>query len=321
MISRGFYNVQDEADTRLLSGERAFLYNCFIRIYQDRNPNCFSVYEQKLFYLYLLIKHQFRSELIQVNRGVGFRNFSKYQDRKNLLFEKYNEYNVEAQRLAVVAARKENYIQSFETRIMVFPSKKNIRGYIAELDRQIIFPDKKGSSDKKEIPDNYYVLHFPKKAFNSQELEKEGKLIIYPRNDVSRTKAERCARGLRKYIIWEQGKGQRVYGIDACSNEIGCRPETFATEFRYLRYVSELRYKIPWYRTTVEHYEELGLTYHAGEDFLDITDGIRAIDEAINFLELQKNDRLGHAIALGICPEDYYMQKHMCLSVTAGQIG
>lgn len=84
------------------------------------------------------------------------------------------------------------------------------------------------------------------------------------------------------------GKGQRVYGIDACSNEIGCRPETFATEFRYLRHVSELRYKIPWYRTTVEHYEELGLTYHAGEDFLDITDGIRAIDEAINFLELQK---------------------------------
>ncbi len=101
-----------------------FLYNCFIRIYQDRNPNCFSVYEQKLFYLYLLIKHQFRSELIQVNRGVGFHNFLKYQDRKNLLFEKYNEYNVEAQRLAVVAARKENYIQSFETRIMVLPSRK-----------------------------------------------------------------------------------------------------------------------------------------------------------------------------------------------------
>lgn len=311
VISRGFYNVQDEADTRLLSGERAFLYNCFIRIYQDRNPNCFSVYEQKLFYLYLLIKHQFRSELIQVNRGVGFHNFSKYQERKNLLFEKYNEYNVEAQRLAVVAARKENYIQSFETRIMVLPSKKKTRRYIAELDRQIIFSDKKGPSDKKEIPDNYYVLHFPKKAFNRQELEKEGNLIIHPRNDVSRTKAERCARGLRKYIIWEQGKGQRVYGIDACSNEIGCRPETFATEFRYLRHVSELRYKIPWYRTTVEHYEELGLTYHAGEDFLDITDGIRAIDEAINFLELQKNDRLGHAIALGICPEDYYMQKHM----------
>lgn len=324
-ISRGFYDVQEEADNRLLSGERAFLYNCFVRIYQEQNPKCFSLFEQKMFYLYLLIKHQFRSELIQVNHRVGFYNFARYQERKSQLFEKYKEYNVEAQRLAVVAARKENYIKSFETRIMVLQSEKQLRGYIEELDEQIDFSDKKTPSDKK-IPfdkkispdkkssfDNYYVLHFPKKAFDNQAIKKEGKLIIYPRNVVSRKRAELGARELRKYIIREQGREQRVYGIDACSNEIGCRPETFATEFRYLRHVSELRYKIPWYRTAVKCYEELGLTYHAGEDFLDITDGIRAIDEAINFLELQKNDRLGHAIALGICPEEYYMQKNMTI--------
>ena len=35
-------------------------------------------------------------------------------------------------------------------------------------------------------------------------------------------------------------------------------------------------------------------------------DGLRAIDEAIIYLELGKKDRLGHALALGVNPYDYY---------------
>lgn len=96
--------------------------------------------------------------------------------------------------------------------------------------------------------------------------------------------------------MMEQGSQQRVLGIDACSNEIGCRPEAFATEFRYLRKVSELCYSVPWYRSPIENYEELGITYHVGEDFLDIVDGIRAVDEAMTFF--------GDAFRgpLGTCP-------------------
>ncbi len=302
-MSKSFYDVQAESDNRLLSGERAFLYNCFFRIYQNNKESRLSLYEQKMFYMYLLIKHQFRSELIQINQGVGFNNFSEYQNRKNQLFDKYDEYNAEAQRLAVTAAQKENHIKSFETRIMVLQSQGDLKKYIKILDEQIRFSD--------EQSDNYYVLHFPKKAFTEQELRESFSANARPRNALTRAKAERGARELRKYIMWEQGQeSQRVYGIDACSNENGCRPETFATEFRYLRKISEFRYEIPWYRTAVDRYEELGITYHAGEDFMDITDGIRAIDEAIIFLELRKNDRLGHAIALGINPEDYYAKKN-----------
>lgn len=306
-MSRSFYDVRTEAENRLLSGERAFLYHCFFQIYQKDEESRLSLYEQKMFYMYLLIKHQFRSELIQSNKGVGFRNFAEYQNRKNQLFEQYDEYNAEAQRLAVAAARKENYIKSFETRIMVLQSQADLKKYIDILDKQIQFAD--------EQSNHYYVLHFPKKAFTEQETVNSFSACVRPRNAVTRVKAERGARELRKYIMKEQGRGQpgggqRVYGIDACSNEIGCRPETFATEFRYLRKISELRYEIPWYRTAVERYEELGITYHVGEDFLNITDGIRAIDEAIHFLEFRKNDRLGHAIALGIIPEDYYEHKH-----------
>lgn len=42
------------------------------------------------------------------------------------------------------------------------------------------------------------------------------------------------------------------------------------------------------------------MTYHTGEDFLDIVDGLRAIDEALLFLQMEKGERLGHAMALGV---------------------
>jgi hypothetical protein len=55
---------------------------------------------------------------------------------------------------------------------------------------------------------------------------------------------------------------------------------------------------------------QLRLTYHAGEDFLDLADGLRAIDEAISFLGLNHGDRIGHALALGVDVEGWYASKH-----------
>lgn len=55
-------------------------------------------------------------------------------------------------------------------------------------------------------------------------------------------------------------------------------------------------------------------TYHVGEDFFDITDGLRAIDEAVTFLELRRGDRIGHGVALGIDVETWY-QRHPVLAL------
>lgn len=94
-------------------------------------------------------------------------------------------------------------------------------------------------------------------------------------------------------------------GIDAAAQEIGCRPEVFAQAFRTLRNDTSFVYsekgfiKLP----------QLRVTYHVGEDFLDVVDGLRAIDEAILFLNLDCGDRLGHALALGISVSDWYKSK------------
>lgn len=76
----------------------------------------------------------------------------------------------------------------------------------------------------------------------------------------------------------------------------------FATEFRYVR--ERVKKNI---RKGIS--SEIGITYHVGEDFLGIADGLRAIHEAIRFLKLVKGDRLGHAIVLGIEPISYYRLK------------
>lgn len=42
---------------------------------------------------------------------------------------------------------------------------------------------------------------------------------------------------------------------------------------------------------------------------MDIVDGLRAIDEAIHFLDLRCGDRLGHALALGVDVDKWYEGK------------
>jgi hypothetical protein len=98
----------------------------------------------------------------------------------------------------------------------------------------------------------------------------------------------------------------RVRGIDACSPEIWCRPEVFAQAFRYLKnhdVIGQEEY------CSEQRCPHLYATYHVGEDFLDIIDGLRAIDEAKNFLNLRCGDRLGHALALGVDIDEWYESK------------
>jgi hypothetical protein len=99
-----------------------------------------------------------------------------------------------------------------------------------------------------------------------------------------------------------------VRGIDAASAEIGCRPEVFATAFRYLRRSNPPAPHVPLHEREVT-LPPLRVTYHVGEDFLDLVDGLRAIDEAIRFLDYQRGDRLGHALALGVDAKEWYHGK------------
>lgn len=81
---------------------------------------------------------------------------------------------------------------------------------------------------------------------------------------------------------------KHIVGIDAASNELDAPPEVFAPSFRYLR------------RHHFSHF-----TYHAGEDFTCLLGGMRAIYEAMYFNDLSYGDRIGHACAIGLSPQNW----------------
>lgn len=289
-----------DSELEVLSGERIFLYMCFSAI-RDKE---LELWEQKYFYSYLVIKSQFRNELIQTNKRVGFRNFSDYQDRKDLFISGYPHYERAALRLSVNAILEDGFINWLEARITPKNTSKENMQNIRKINKIV-----KPSTEYVNDSNLYYVLHFPKAAdkFISGcarhckkrlQIHKQAR-AIYTMLDPG-TNVRKYARGIdacsnyRKY----------VHGLDACSNEVGCRPEVYAPSFRYL---------------LADHkgsFKKLHATYHAGEEFLDIADGLRAIDEVLIFIGLGISDRIGHALALGVNAEEYYKFKKNQLIMT-----
>lgn len=300
---------------RILVGERQFMYDCFRRCFN----NGFSAMENNLFYAYLLIKSSFRGEFIQINNDVGFKNFEVYQDRK-LIFpeqedEKYDVYKDEVFRLALNSTLHSQPIKSLEARIMPGKEPSDLVNKILKIDE--IFdtcndksllnfdPSRKNqqffSRDDKKY---FFVIHYPKGKFM---LEKD-RGVPRPRNYAQRERNKVYTLSLMTALESDKYMRDAIKGIDACANEIGCRPEVFARDFRLLRKV--IPQKKRGIYGTQEMPVQLGVTYHAGEDFLNITDGLRAIDEAVHFISLRHGDRLGHALALGIDVRQYYKSKN-----------
>lgn len=281
-VKTRFENYND-----VFAGERWLLYMCLRKIYTDE----FDREQENWFYAYILIKENIRAELIQSSDNVGFENFQKYQNRKSELMQD-TIFRNNAVRLAVRNDLLGKNILSLELRISPEDTVQKNYEMIRGLDKIIGEPRDK----------YFYTLHFIKGQDEKDYIDE----FVQCRHYTKRKEVERKVNaivGLReKYPLC----AARILGIDAASNEIGCRPEVFASGFRYLRgHVKTVddgmcKKQIP----------QLRVTYHVGEDFLDILDGLRAIDEAINFLNMDCGDRLGHALALGLNVEEWYHSKN-----------
>lgn len=277
-------------DNCILAGERKFMYDCFCNIFQGK----FGDYEINCFYVYLLIKNLLRSELIQVNGKLGFKNFSLYQDRKEIFIEGFKQYQHELVRLAINSTMKCQKVVSLEARIC--PKKT------CEKNKEAIkYYDLHSREDNEKEHKHFYVLHFPKFPDNTKFISG------IPRNNNVRSMVKQCTKSIVQLLESNEKYKYRIRGIDACSNEIGCRPEVFAQSYRYLTNITICDDPFALeYKKTIK----LKATYHVGEDFLNLVDGLRAIDEAILFCNLEKGSRLGHALALGIDPISYYELKN-----------
>ncbi|NQY28183.1 MAG: hypothetical protein HRT69_01795, partial [Flavobacteriaceae bacterium] len=178
---KGRHDVADYAITKdmhfdnfdgsfIMYGERRLLYKAFKYIYAEKESS-FKI--EKLLHAYISIKNQFRSELIQVNKKVGFANFSTYQDRKEYFIPDDSIYETALLQMAINDSRKFQNIKSFETRIVpknsAFEINKSLKKYqinsdknaLQHTDYNIPIPKVLGTyKEKKEK--HFYTVHFIK---------------------------------------------------------------------------------------------------------------------------------------------------------------
>lgn len=274
----------------ILSGERLLLYKCFTASYSGT----LSDYDSLLFYIYLLIKNLIRNELIQTNGIVGFGNFDSYERRKTIFIEGYDIYERLVEPLAIgqyFYSGRDRYV---EPRITPKEHVWSLHKSIVTLD------DRLANFSMADVDKFHYVLHFIKTK--DQPLAKSA--LQHPRHYHLRKTLHKQTIAIADF--WTRSpKSERVVGIDAANSEIFARPEVFAQAFRFLRNTritkSDQRLVSP------------GMTYHVGEDFLSLIDGLRAIDEVLHYMQFHRGDRLGHALALGINPELYLRARHQTL--------
>ena len=288
----------------VLTGERWLMYTLFRDIYEHSR----SIPQEVVawFYAYVLIKAKFRTEFVQLNSVVGFANFANYENRKSRFIHDRSVYSKLLSQLATdsfLGGGKERYL---EARLAPKMTCKELERFIGNTDRNIrnrMFQGQQLADD-----DNLkFVLHFIKrKDAKPPKDAQKGHCRHYDLRYALKRQSLAIS-NLREKQCQERF---RIVGIDAANSELLARPEVFAQAFRFLRddKVNLQTGQMP---------NDLGLTYHVGEDFMDVVDGLRAVDEVIHFLGFRNGDRIGHGLVMGIDVRKYYAFRHHTVVMTA----
>lgn len=284
-IAIDHYNKESVCNS-VMASERKLMYSLFKMVFsgEDRDPDTAT-----LFYAYLVYKDMFRHIILQLNERVGFRNFANYESLKtDFIKDEFQPLVYKAALDGFVGRSKNRYV---EARIVPKSSEEEINKSLKTIYDAI-------DSDNKERCS--VIFHFIKRR---DESFKECSNIRHSELRLDVQHQAFAIYDFRRNRAAEDNMVGRVVGIDAANSEIYARPEVFAQAFRFLR-------SHDVFETEDERPDDLHITYHVGEDFLDIADGLRAVNEALLFLGMQSGDRLGHALVLGTDVRKYYKNRY-----------
>ena len=286
-------------ENKVLASERKLMYMVFKTIYSDDTNSKEDI--ATLFYAYLAYKNFFRNDILQLNDRVGFANFASYEEKKTDYILKDYFHLLYKAAIEGFLEKDESNRRHVEARVVPKETEAGIVELLNGICKEI---------DSK-YTDNYdFIFHFIKKR-------DERKNKTYRHYDL-RQQIKRQSFAIYQFRCnqrnWEDGNRLvgKVVGLDAANSEIFCRPEVYAQAFRFLR-----AHKIETDENVDSYPDDLNITYHIGEDFMDIADGLRAVEEALIFLNLKNGDRLGHALVLGTEVRRYYTKR--CFSICASK--
>lgn len=261
-------DMQSRSPNIVLYGERQIEYKFFRKYLAGQLKDKRVAH---LVYLYERIKTEYRKELLYTNRKTGLTNFKNYNCRKEM-FSKQDERLKDARDRYGIQTSIEDESHYIEGRVCVGADE-----YFQKLryNRSINTDERlylKDECDRLSIV--YHLLKEP--DFKGLDRYRKAKRAEWKKD-------------MSKAVATILKDGNFYMGIDFAGSEVYTRPETVAHLVRYAR---------AWGVNNV--------TFHAGEDFFDIVDGLRAIDEAVLFFEFGKGQRIGHALALGINAHTFY---------------
>ncbi|MGL5043141.1 MAG: hypothetical protein ACRC6X_08630 [Culicoidibacterales bacterium] len=216
---------------------------------------------------------------------------------KNMKYKAYLEQTINKMKTTCIHYGEQDWkIKGFDIKSSEF-REYCIRTYASYVDEYCI---QKLSRIKIGI-----IFHYIKE---SEDLSSYDNDQCAARNKVVRDQLRKSCLNVEAFFgrhksLYSERYTKLVVGIDAANYELGCRPEVFATTFK-----SNVE--------KISANNSLFQTYHVGEEFNTLCNGLRAIDEAIEFLGFKHGDRLGHALALGTDIETYFSKKRSMIFST-----
>ncbi|MFC2674560.1 hypothetical protein [Prevotella melaninogenica] len=256
----------NEAFTRQAESSLYISVLHYLSIYPDNKKVASS------FHHYLLILGLVNQMLVQQPQCFGFEQFQHYTSNG---LREYSEQEYE-QRFLQLAGNQLDNIKIIEGRFSPKDKEYKNNYLIDKIRRGWLLLNNRQGCNKSDIR---LIAHFIKRA------DKQKKDIRFKE---LRLKNKKICEALISLRNSGSKNGKAIVGIDAAASEFDTPPEVFAPVFKKLR------------EKGFQHF-----TYHAGEDFYHLLGGLRAIYEAITFLDLQRGDRIGHATAAGVAPETW----------------
>ncbi len=263
--------------------------------------------------LYLSMRNITKTILVQQHRKVGFGYFKSYSKSK---FKKRSKYHSDFNVKEILSSTVHPKIPTnIEGRSAIF-DEQGIRKQIIIFHNEL----RKLNLDKKE---NFYnfklIYHFLKSKDEAEQLRYQILKKQYKKQAqfISNFLTSPNLRFYNEEEIDFDGEDKKygqlpidlakkyIQGIDAASSENLTPPEAFSGVYSYFKNsIVSSGYAISDGECSYTPSElNLQYTFHVGEEFRDINSGVRAIYEAVLFLNLKDEDRIGHAVALGIDPK------------------
>ena len=258
-------------------GERYVMYEFLRQLYLGKKE---AVDFAEYFYIYLLIKNHYRKSYIQTNDLIGLSNYQEYEGRNRVGIDYMGEARKRYALQSALGEKNQNYLES---RISWNWNKQKEKSPVPNIYlEQSLFGTQVGNRENllKKVR---MVVSFSKSDFNFNKKSEEIHALTVTFDEIISRIAKNKSLEKQEFC---------VVGIDFTGSDKKVRPEVYAQLVRYARRHHPIAMN--------------QFTYHAGEDFYDLMDGLRTIDEVLRYLKWDKHCRLGHALALATSPFQYY---------------